>query len=145
MPEYPVHHHDGDGDESVETLVSQSVLEQIVEHAIGEVDGAELLETRMGRLLQAGRRSAPAAPEEADPAPPGRPPAQRSQRLRHPTVRVEDGRVRAHVPLAVRYGKVLPDVAEQVQRRVAHQLEAMLDVPVDRVDVSVEALAGRPT
>jgi uncharacterized alkaline shock family protein YloU len=52
-----------------------------------------------------------------------------------------DGR-RAHVELelAVAYGKVLPEVAQDVQVRVTDALTRMCDVEVSGVDVTVEEL-----
>jgi uncharacterized alkaline shock family protein YloU len=57
-------------------------------------------------------------------------------------LRVEDGRVRVELELAVQYGIVLPDVARDVQARVADALEAMVDLDVEAVDVSIEELEG---
>jgi uncharacterized alkaline shock family protein YloU len=53
---------------------------------------------------------------------------------------VEDGHVRVDLELAVEYGKVLPDVARDVQREVANALGRMCDLTVDAVDVAVEEL-----
>lgn len=53
---------------------------------------------------------------------------------------LESGRARAELELAVAYGRVLPDVARQVQERVAEALQAMCGVVVDAIDVSVEEL-----
>jgi uncharacterized alkaline shock family protein YloU len=55
-------------------------------------------------------------------------------------LRLEDGRVRVELELAVRYGIVLPDLARDVQQRVADALSAMVDLDVEAVDVSVEEL-----
>jgi uncharacterized alkaline shock family protein YloU len=55
-------------------------------------------------------------------------------------VAIEDGRAHVDLELAVAYGKVLPDVARDVQRKVADAVTRMCDVVVDAVDVSVEEL-----
>jgi uncharacterized alkaline shock family protein YloU len=55
-------------------------------------------------------------------------------------VAIENGRARVDLELAVAYGKVLPEVARDVQREVADALTRMCDVSVDAVDVSVEEL-----
>ena len=57
-------------------------------------------------------------------------------------LRLEDGRVRVELELAVRYGIVLPDLARDVQARVADALSAMIDLDVEAVDVSIEELEG---
>jgi uncharacterized alkaline shock family protein YloU len=57
-------------------------------------------------------------------------------------LRLEDGRARVELELAVRYGTVLPDLARDVQQRVADALEAMVDLDVEAVDVSIEELEG---
>ena len=57
-------------------------------------------------------------------------------------LRVEDGRARVELELAVRYGIVLPELARDVQARVAEALEAMVDLDVEAVDVSIEELEG---
>jgi hypothetical protein len=54
---------------------------------------------------------------------------------------VADGRARVSLELAVRYGEVLPDVARDVQTRVAEALRTACGVEIDAVDVSVEELA----
>ena len=65
-------------------------------------------------------------------------------RVRRPRRKVEieiaDGHARVDLELAVEYGKVLPDVARDVQREVAEALVRMCDLTVDAVDVSVEEL-----
>jgi uncharacterized alkaline shock family protein YloU len=65
-------------------------------------------------------------------------------RVRRPrrkvSVTVEHGRAHVDLELAVEYGKVLPDVARDVQREVADALARMCDLAVDGVDVSVEEL-----
>jgi uncharacterized alkaline shock family protein YloU len=55
-------------------------------------------------------------------------------------IEIEGGRVRVDLELAVEYGKILPDVARDVQREVADALERMCGVQIDAVDVSVEEL-----
>ena len=65
-------------------------------------------------------------------------------RVRRPrrkiAILVEDGHVRVDLELAVEYGKVLPEVARDVQREVADALGRMCDFTVDAVDVAVEEL-----
>jgi uncharacterized alkaline shock family protein YloU len=65
-------------------------------------------------------------------------------RVRRPrrkvSVAIEGGRARVDLELAVEFGKVLPDVARDVQREIADALTRMCDVAVDSVDVSVEEL-----
>lgn len=53
---------------------------------------------------------------------------------------VEQGHARVNLELAVEYGKVLPEVARDVQREVADALGRMCDFTVDAVDVAVEEL-----
>lgn len=53
---------------------------------------------------------------------------------------VDDGRARVAVELAVRYGRVLPDVAGEVQRRVHDELRRICGLDTSAVDVSVEEL-----
>jgi uncharacterized alkaline shock family protein YloU len=57
-------------------------------------------------------------------------------------LRLEEGRVRVELELAVRYGIVLPEAARDVQARVAEALETMVDLDVEAVDVSIEELEG---
>lgn len=54
-------------------------------------------------------------------------------------VTVDDGHAHVEVELAVRYGAVLPEVAAEVQRRVAESLRAMCGLEA-AVDVTVEEL-----
>jgi uncharacterized alkaline shock family protein YloU len=54
-----------------------------------------------------------------------------------------DGRVRVSLELVARLGTVLPDLAREVQERVAAALAGMCGVVVDSVDVSVEELGDR--
>ncbi|HEY2074458.1 MAG TPA: Asp23/Gls24 family envelope stress response protein [Gaiellaceae bacterium] len=55
-------------------------------------------------------------------------------------VAIENGRARVDLELAVAFGKVLPEVARDVQREVADALTRMCELAVDAVDVSVEEL-----
>jgi uncharacterized alkaline shock family protein YloU len=55
-------------------------------------------------------------------------------------VELESGRARAELRLAVAYGRVLPEVSNAVQERVADALGRMFDVEVEAVDVTVEQL-----
>ena len=57
-------------------------------------------------------------------------------------VELAQGRARAELQLAVRYGLVLPEIAAAVQQAVAAALERMCEVEVEAVDVTVEALEG---
>jgi uncharacterized alkaline shock family protein YloU len=59
-------------------------------------------------------------------------------RVRRRGVAFEDGRV--SVSLAARYGTVLPQVAREVQERIAGALSSMCELQV-RVDVSVDELS----
>jgi uncharacterized alkaline shock family protein YloU len=54
-------------------------------------------------------------------------------------VSIRDGRARVALELSVRYGAVLPDVAQQVQERVAESLRAMCGLEAS-VDVTIEEL-----
>lgn len=51
---------------------------------------------------------------------------------------VADGTARVRVELTARYGVVLPELARDVQGRVADALATMCGVKVESVDVSVE-------
>jgi len=55
---------------------------------------------------------------------------------------IDDGRARVELELAARYGTVLPDLARDVQERVADALSTMVDLDVEAVDVSIEELEG---
>jgi uncharacterized alkaline shock family protein YloU len=55
-------------------------------------------------------------------------------------VDVTDGSARVRLELAARYGLVLPDVARNVQERVAEALTKMCSLKVEAVDVSVEEI-----
>lgn len=59
---------------------------------------------------------------------------------RHAEIEVAGGHARVDLELAVAYGKVLPDVARDVQREIADALERMCGLKVDAVDVNVEEL-----
>ncbi len=65
---------------------------------------------------------------------------------RHKGVRVlgEDGGVRIELHLAVEWGASIPDVAREVQRRVAAYLARMANVEPEAVDVVVDEI-GPPT
>jgi uncharacterized alkaline shock family protein YloU len=62
------------------------------------------------------------------------------RRRRKVAVEIGDGHARVDLELAVEYGRVLPDVARDVQREVTDALTQMCGVTVDAVDVSVEEL-----
>ena len=62
------------------------------------------------------------------------------RRRRGLDVTIADGRARVQLELAARYGLMLPELARDVQERVAEALGAMCGVEVERVDVSVEEL-----
>ena len=53
-------------------------------------------------------------------------------------VDVELGEASVRLELTARYGVVLPDVAREVQERVADALAAMCAVRIGSIDVSVE-------
>jgi uncharacterized alkaline shock family protein YloU len=57
-------------------------------------------------------------------------------------LRVDEGRARVELELAARYGLVLPDLARDVQARVAEALTTMVELEIEAVDVSVEELEG---
>jgi uncharacterized alkaline shock family protein YloU len=59
---------------------------------------------------------------------------------RHLDISIEDRRARVELELAVSYGQVLPELAREVQERVAAALSTMCGVDVTAVDVSVEEL-----
>ena len=59
---------------------------------------------------------------------------------RHLEITIADGHASVELELAVAYGRVLPDVARDVQHRVADALTRMCGLEVDRVDVAVEEL-----
>jgi uncharacterized alkaline shock family protein YloU len=62
------------------------------------------------------------------------------RRRRKVAVEIGEGHARVDLELAVEYGRVLPDVARDVQREVTDALTRMCGVTVDAVDVSVEEL-----
>ena len=66
----------------------------------------------------------------------------RIRRRRGLEVRVDDGRAQVELELAAEYGLVLPDVAREVQERVAGALASMCAVSAS-VDVTIEELDGR--
>ena len=55
-------------------------------------------------------------------------------------VELDGRRARVELELAVAYGKVLPDVAQDVQLRVTDALTQMCGLEVTAVDVTVEEL-----
>ena len=55
-------------------------------------------------------------------------------------VRVAGGRATVSLPLAARYGETLPELAREVQERVAVAVTRMCGVTVGSVDVLVEEL-----
>lgn len=57
-------------------------------------------------------------------------------------LRIDDERAHVELELAARYGLVLPDLARDVQERVANALATMVDLEVEAVDVSIEELEG---
>ena len=57
-------------------------------------------------------------------------------------VRIDDGRARVELDLSVRYGVVLPELARDVQGRIAAALQTMCGLEVEAVDVSIEELEG---
>ena len=57
-------------------------------------------------------------------------------------LRVEDGHARVELELAVRYGVAIPELARDVQARVAEALATMVALDVEAVDVSIEELEG---
>ncbi len=59
------------------------------------------------------------------------------------TLEVEDAQVRVELELAVAYGKVLPDVAHDVQAQVSAALARMCGLDVRAVDVTVGELDRR--
>ena len=59
------------------------------------------------------------------------------------TLEIEDAQTRVGLELAVAYGKVLPEVAHEVQAQVAAALAAMCGLDVRAVDVTVGELDRR--
>jgi uncharacterized alkaline shock family protein YloU len=55
-------------------------------------------------------------------------------------IELADGHARVRLELSARYGVVLPELARDVQERVAAALASMCRVEVDGVDVSVEEI-----
>ena|SRR5437660_151155 len=60
------------------------------------------------------------------------------RRRRRLDIELALGEVRVHLELTARYGLVLPDVAREVQERVADALVTMCGVSIGNVDISVE-------
>jgi uncharacterized alkaline shock family protein YloU len=61
-------------------------------------------------------------------------------RKRHTEIAIETTGAHVQLELAVRFGRVLPDVARAVQEQVASALGTMCGVTVTSVDVTVEEL-----
>jgi uncharacterized alkaline shock family protein YloU len=61
---------------------------------------------------------------------------------RHLDVAVDGSRARVELGLAVRLGAVLPEVARDVQERVADALQTMCGFEVQAVDVTVEDVSS---
>jgi uncharacterized alkaline shock family protein YloU len=59
---------------------------------------------------------------------------------RHLDVEIDGGRARVDLELMIDYGNVLPDVAREVQERVAAALGTMCGVTVTAVNVVVQEL-----
>ncbi|MGI9112007.1 MAG: Asp23/Gls24 family envelope stress response protein [Gaiellaceae bacterium] len=55
-------------------------------------------------------------------------------------VAVKDARVHVTVEVAARYGAVLPELGESVQRSVTEALRAATELEVDGIDVAIEEL-----
>jgi uncharacterized alkaline shock family protein YloU len=53
---------------------------------------------------------------------------------------IEGRRAHVELELAVTYGKVLPDVARDVQEEVAHALRGMCGLDIASIDVTIEEL-----
>jgi uncharacterized alkaline shock family protein YloU len=64
----------------------------------------------------------------------------RRRPLRKLDIDIEGNAVRVDLPLAVAFGRVLPDVARDVQAQVADALGRMCALDVTAVDVTVEEL-----
>jgi uncharacterized alkaline shock family protein YloU len=65
----------------------------------------------------------------------------RVRRRRAVEIAVAETGTRVQLELAVPYGRVLPDVARDVQERVAAALGTMCGMNVTEVDVAIEELA----
>ena len=66
----------------------------------------------------------------------------RIRRRRGLEVRVDDSRAHVELELAAEYGLVLPDLAREVQERIASALSSMCGISAS-VDVTIEELDGR--
>jgi uncharacterized alkaline shock family protein YloU len=64
----------------------------------------------------------------------------RVRRRRHVEISIGETGTLVQIELAVTYGQVLPDVARDVQERVASALGTMCGVNVTAVDVTIEEL-----
>lgn len=62
------------------------------------------------------------------------------RRLRRLPLEIEDETARVDIGIAVAYGRVLPDVAREVQTQVTDALTRMCGLDVAAVDVTVEEL-----
>ena len=65
----------------------------------------------------------------------------RVRRRRQLEIAIADTGTRVQLELGVPYGQVLPDVARDVQERVASALGTMCGVNVTAVDVTIEELS----
>jgi uncharacterized alkaline shock family protein YloU len=65
----------------------------------------------------------------------------RVRRRRQLEIAIADTGTRVQLELGVPYGRVLPDVARDVQERVASALGTMCGVSVTAVDVAIEELS----
>jgi uncharacterized alkaline shock family protein YloU len=65
----------------------------------------------------------------------------RVRRRRQLEIAIADTGTRVQLELEVPYGRVLPDVARDVQERVASALGTMCGVNVTAVDVAIEELS----
>jgi uncharacterized alkaline shock family protein YloU len=65
----------------------------------------------------------------------------RVRRRRQLEIAIADTGTRVQLELGVPYGRVLPDVARDVQERVASALGTMCGVNVTAVDVAIEELS----
>jgi uncharacterized alkaline shock family protein YloU len=61
---------------------------------------------------------------------------------RHVDIEIAGDGARMQIGLTVAYGRVLPEVARDVQRRVADAVGTMCAVKVNAVDITVEELAA---
>jgi uncharacterized alkaline shock family protein YloU len=64
----------------------------------------------------------------------------RVRRKRHLGIEIGEAGTRVELALSVAYGRVLPEVARDVQARVASALGTMCGMNVEGVDVTIEEL-----